>query len=61
MAWYTLDTMDELHVGIEHEEKNYLQVLKRRNDFEDFGQALVFKDEEENLDMGEIYKGMSFK
>ena len=51
MAWYTLDMMDEPHVGIEHEETNYLQVLKRRNDFEYFGQALVFKDEEENLAM----------
>ena len=61
MVGYTLDMMEEPHVGIEHEENFDLQVLKKRNNNKDYGQALVLKDEEEKLAMGEIAKGMTFK
>ena len=61
MVGYTLDMMEEPHVGIEHGNFFCLQVLKKRNDIENFGQALFFKDEEENLAMGEIAKDIPFK
>ena len=61
MVGYTLDMMEEPHVGIEHEENFDLQVLKKRNNNKDYGQALVLKDEEEKLAMGEIDNGMTFK